>query len=385
MADIIAAIDHGETLALLRTLVCVPSPTGDEGAVAAALSDYLRRAGFADVKRDERHNVLLTLRGPEPGPALLFLTHLDTAGVGAMEKPYSADLLPGEAVGKPGPVVWGKGAVAPKSAVAAMVGAAAALVRSGLPRRGALYVAAVTKDMEANHAGVRELLQSFPFTADLVIAGEPSGNSLVLGARGINHIAVELTGQPAHWGQPKQAVNPLYALAEVLAGIEAMALPVHPIVGPATVSAFQVSSEAAPPKTPYLVRLMVDRRTLPGESTDAVLQGFEALVQGVAARRPGISGSVGLAKAMHSFSTEPGSDIVARVQAAVRTVSGRALPTTYITFSSNAGYAITEKGWPGVALGPGHIGDVGDREHVELAQLEECTRIYAAIMSELLR
>ena len=375
-----AQIDADETLRLLADLVRIPSPTGGEAAIAGFLEGYLREAGFADVRRDAHHNVLLTLAGGKPGRATLFLTHLDSGGVGSMAEPYEPRLVPGEPFGKSGTVVRGLGACAPKSAVAAMVAAARALAALGLPKRGTILVAAVTKDMQANHAGPRELFESFAPAADRVIAGEPSGNRIVIGARGINQLRVRLTGTPTHWGRPTEGSNPLFALGDVLNRIDRMPLPTDAALGSATIAPFEVTSDAAPPRTPEHVELRVDRRTLPGEDTKDVLRSVSELVDDAVAPRSGIRGSVELVRAMHSWRTDPTAPLVRDIQAAVTSALGAPLETTYITFASNAGYAIAERGLPGVAIGPGNIGDIGPTEHVETADVLEAARIYAAIM-----
>lgn len=382
-ATIRRSVDHAETLRLLLDLIRIPSPTADEGTIAEYVESYARDFSADAVERDAHHNVLVTLRGQEPGPVVLFLTHLDSAGVGAMREPYAGTVEDGAAYGKPGRVVRGLGASAPKSAVAAMLAAGRAAKRLGLPRRGTVLIAPVTKDMQANHQGPRELLADRDIAIDFVVAGEPTGDRLCLGARGISQFEIRLTGTPAHWGRPKEGANPLYALAAVLDAIAAEQLPSDPVLGEATIAAFDVRTDATPPRTPRRVVLSVDRRTLPGEATPDVVDAVRRLAERAVGDRPRISVEVERTRGMHSWRTEPQSDAVRIVQTAAREILGEELETTYITFASNAGYAISERGWKGIALGPGNIGDVGEREHVEVAQLERATLLYAAIMASL--
>jgi len=77
---------------------------------------------------------------------------------------------------------------------------------------------------------------------------------------------------------------------------------------------------------------------------------------------------------------DPDGALVREIQSAVTVALGAPLETTYITFASNAGYAIGERHLPGVAIGPGNIGDIGPNEHVETAAVIEAARIYASIM-----
>jgi acetylornithine deacetylase len=382
-AEIRGAADHTETLRLLLDLVRIPSPTADEGAIAAHVAAYARANVSEEVREDDKHNILITLRSRAPGPTVLFLTHLDSSGPGRMVDPYTPAVLDGAEFGKPGPVIRGLGACAPKSAVAAMLAAGRIAKALGLPRRGTVLIAPVTKDMDSNHQGPRELLAGSETPIDLVVAGEPTGNRICLGARGIAKLEVTLTGKPTHWGRPTEGANPLYALADVLDAIGGATLPSDPVLGQATIAAYDVRTDAVAPKTPEHVFLSVDRRTLPGESTDDVVAAVSRLAQNAISGRDGISAGIQRTRGMHSWRTDAGSAPVRAVQDAAQKVVGEHLETTYITFASNAGYAIAERGWPGLALGPGNIGDVGEREHVEVAALERATLLYAAVMASL--
>jgi succinyl-diaminopimelate desuccinylase len=376
-------VDHAETLRLLADLVRIPSPTADEGRIAEFVEKYAQAIGPDSVTKDDHHNLLITLRGEEPGPTVLFLTHTDSAGAGAMRDPFDAAVVDGAEYGKPGKVLRGLGACAPKSSVAAMLSATRTAKRLGLPRRGTVLVAPVTKDMQANHQGPRELLADLDVAIDLVVAGEPTGNRICLGARGISQFEIRLTGTPAHWGRPTEGANPLYALGGVIDAIQRARLASDPVLGQATIAAFDVRTDAAPPRTPSRVVLSVDRRTLPGEATADVVEAVRRLAEDAVRGRTGIGVEVERTRGMHSWRTEADSEAVRSVQAAARQVVNEELETTYITFASNAGYAISERGWNGLALGPGNIGDVGEREHVEVAQVERATLLYAAIMASL--
>ena len=379
-ADALAMLRTKDAIELLTELVRIPSTSGAEKQAADFLVSRLAAFGFPDVKRDGAGNVLVTMRGSAPGPARAFFSHFDSAGVGNMSEPFEARVLPGDAFAKPGPVLRGLGASVPKSAVAALVAAAVALRRAGEPRTGVIYLAIVTKDMHGNHAGPREITASFPFDVEWMVASEPSSNQIVLGARGINHYRLEFDGLASHNGRPREGANPLYAVAHLLDELRTLELPVHPVLGPATVSPFEIGSEAAPPLSPHRAHLMLDRRTLPGESTADVQRSVEALADRAVSRNPGVSRSVRLMRAMHSLDTPPDAPIVERLQASVTQRLGRALGTTYITFSSNAAFGVIERGWEAVGFGPGSINDVGPNEHVSLHEVEEAARIYTAMM-----
>jgi len=376
VARIVGGIDAEDAIRTLRELVQIPGTTGHEREMAEYLAGQLRGLG-ADVTVDEHWNVLGDL-GPKDRPGVLLLTHTDSGSAGTMKDPYSGALVDGAPFGKDGQVVYGRGACAPKATIAAMLAAMAVLARhrDALPAR--VQFAGATKDLSANHEGVREMDAAGMLHARLCLAGEPSSNAIVLGARGIGHYDVEFGGVPTHWGRPQDGVNPLYALAAFLLKIEHVDLPNDATLGAATLSPIAVDSTAAAPRTPSVCRVVLDRRVLPRESPEAIAEVLQGLADQVAGARAGVTARVTLARGMFPYHVPADAPIVQALERAGRAALGRPAEHTYITFSSNAGYLIRERKMPSVAFGPGRIVDVGDREHVAVGQVADAAKVYAA-------
>jgi len=379
-------VDEDRTVKLVQELIRIPSPTGEEKEIAEYIANYLREAGFDEVQVDEEWNVLGTVRGAGDGPTLLTLTHTDSGIAGNMEDPFSGEIRNGEDYGKPGKVIYGRGAAAPKGALSTYIHAAKALADWGRENwNGTLQVACVIKDLNANHDGIRGVHQNLGIDPDFVIAGEPSNNQIVMGARGISHVQVTLKGKEMHWGKPKEGVNPLYGLADLLRESEKLSLPEHEVLGPATVSAIEVSSEMEPPRTPHTVRAVFDRRVLPAETVEEVLADFRTILNRLIEGREGLSGEVEQIRGMFSFSAKDDSPLKTALLEGGKAVTGGDIGATFISFSSNAGYVIRKLKVPGVAFAPGNITDVGPQEHIEVNRLIEGTKILAAACAGLLR
>jgi acetylornithine deacetylase/succinyl-diaminopimelate desuccinylase-like protein len=370
-------IDEQRAIRRLQEMVRIPAVAGEERPMAEYVAGALRESGCDSIHVDQFWNVLGTL-GNSSGPALLLLTHTDSAPAGNMANAYSGEVMDGSRFGKTGRVVFGRGACAPKAAVAAIIEAVAALRDARVSLGGKLLVAAVTKDLRANHEGVKEMVQSHPLKARYCLAGEPSDNHVVLGARGIGHFEIRLKGVSAHWGRPAEAANPLYGMADVLGRLEGLTLPTHPVLGTATVSPYEVRADAIPPRSPESAVIVLDRRLLPEESPEDVRQQLARLVSEAIAGRPKLSAEVTYLRGMYPYSVNADSPAVQLVQQAGQAVFQRSLPTTYITFSSNAAYVIREIGIDGVCFGPGRIGDVTETEHVEVAGVLDAARVYGA-------
>jgi acetylornithine deacetylase/succinyl-diaminopimelate desuccinylase-like protein len=372
-------VKEADTIEMVQNLIRIPSPTGKELDIANYVAEFMRKAGFDDVQMDEDWNVLGTVYSGNAGPTLLMLTHTDSGVPGNMENPFSGEIRSGLRFGKEGNVIFGRGAAAPKCAISSYLYAAQALIEWGRENwRGTLQVACVTKDLNANHDGIRELHKSIGLAPTYVIAGEPSDNQVVMGARGISHVQVTLKGIETHWGRPKEGVNPLYGLADILLEAEQESLPEHPVLGGATVSAISVSSDAEPPRTPHTASVVFDRRVLPEETIEGIIAEFNDIVEPVVKKRNGLSAEVSQIRGMYSFAAKEDTPLKQGLIKGGKAVTGRDIGTTFISFSSNAGYVIRELGVPGVAFAPGNIMDVGSNEHVEINKLIEGTKILAA-------
>jgi LysW-gamma-L-lysine carboxypeptidase len=160
-----AAITADEQVALLERLVRIPSPSGEEGAAAAALVEWMGAHGF-DAYIDEVGNAVGS-RGGGPREVLL-LGHIDT--------------FPGELpVTREAGWLSGRGTVDAKGPLCAFAAAAGSV---GVPPGWRVTVVGAVEEEVATSKGARHLLAHHPPPAYCVI-GEPSGwNRVTLGYKG---------------------------------------------------------------------------------------------------------------------------------------------------------------------------------------------------------
>jgi acetylornithine deacetylase/succinyl-diaminopimelate desuccinylase-like protein len=203
------------------------NPPGDERACQEWLAGYLRDAGL-EVElmgaEPERPNLVATLKGDEPGPALGYLSHVDTVLADPDDwthDPWSGEVHDG--------YLWGRGALDMKSQTAAEAVAAATLARSGWrPARGALKLISVVDEEVGGHLGAQWVTEQRPDAVRVDwLLNEGAGTVMPYGDRrlygvccaekGTFRFRVRARGVAGHASVPGTGDNALLRLAPVIA------------------------------------------------------------------------------------------------------------------------------------------------------------------------
>lgn len=214
---------------LAEQLIAAPSVTPATGLVFDVLEALLTPLGFA-VHRFTRGEApdgpVENLFAIRPGPAgsrhLAFAGHLDVVppGEGWTSAPFAPE--------RRGELLYGRGAVDMKGAIAAMVAAVAEV-----PRDAGTISFIVTGDEEgpAVH-GTRALIDFMAehgHQPDLCLVGEPTsvnrlGDMMKIGRRGSLNVWLEVAGTQGHVAYPHLADNPLPKMVALLAELDAIVL-----------------------------------------------------------------------------------------------------------------------------------------------------------------
>lgn len=152
-ADVLAAFDPDEAVALTQQLIAIPSPLWGETKIAEWIGSWCADRGFeVDIQTialpdgGSTRNTIATLRGSEAGPGLMLCGHTDTSdwnGRPFREAEWKFDPFAGTiSDGK----LYGLGAINMKAGVASILIAAEAVRRTGVPLKGDLSVACVAAE-----------------------------------------------------------------------------------------------------------------------------------------------------------------------------------------------------------------------------------------------
>ncbi len=214
-----------DVVALATALLACPSVTPARGPVFDALAAALVPLGFTvdrfvtgDAPDGPVENLLATR--PGHGRHLAFAGHLDVVppGAGWTEDAFTPTIRGG--------LLYGRGAVDMKGAIAAFV---AAIPESP----GAPLSLIITGDEEGPATfGTRALIERMHATGiapDLCLVGEPTsahrlGDTIKIGRRGSVNLWIGVPGKQGHVAYPQLADNPIPRLVAMLAEIEVIVL-----------------------------------------------------------------------------------------------------------------------------------------------------------------
>ena len=375
---------HGDPLALTRSLVSTPSvnPQLEEGGsgereVATLVAEWLDLWGL-DTRITEispnRFNVIAKLDGE--GPTLLLNGHLDTVGVGGMiVPPFDAKVEGGR--------IWGRGSCDMKAGLAAILATTKRLVEEG-PRPN--LIVAMTADEEHASLGMYALVDSFP-SADFAIVTEPTRLAVMPAHKGFLWVRAVFEGRAAHGSRPDLGIDAirhaaLYVSALDDYGDQLTSRPAHPLLKHGSVHAGTIQGGSAASVYPDVCEIVLERRTMPGERPEKVLQEFQRILDELSEREEDLSAS------LEQMLERPGTEVPEDsrlVQGLLEAGQGHGIPPVVEGMTAWVDAALlNEIGIPAVCYGPGDIAQAHSAdEWVELAQIEKCADVLESFARDL--
>ena len=373
-----------EVVRLLSEMVAIESvnpqfPGGERGEVAMGdfLADRCRRLGL-EVQRQPvlpgRSNVLAELNIPGAQRTLLFDSHLDTVSLDQMGQAGLQPRVRGDAL-------TGRGSCDTKASLAAMLLAMERLVANPTGLRCNVLLLG-TVDEEYLMRGAQAFAHS-GIRVDGAIVGEPTELEVVVAHKGFVRWCIHTVGRAAHSSNPDVGKNAIYQMADLITTLRADYEPLlsqhqHPLVGPATWSIGQISGGAAVNIVPERCSIDIDRRLLPGETSESALAEFDSVVATAQRRHPGlvVERDVPFGDVL-GIDTPASAPAVQALFIATKAVRGIAR-LVGVPYGTNASKFV-ETGIECVVFGPGdvHQAHTAD-EFVAIDQVVTAAQIYEA-------
>jgi len=326
---------------LTRTLIDIPSLTGNEGDVGRFLTSYLEGLHYRVETQEiesNRFNVIATT--DEPARVVLS-THMDTV------PPFIPSREDEENI-------YGRGACDAKGIIAAQISAAERLRAGGQQGIGLLF----TVDEELGSKGAQAANNhSVAAECRFLINGEPTDNRLAVGTKGSMRLMITTEGRSAHSAYPEAGESAVEKLLDVLESLRECAWPADSFFGETTCNIGVIAGGTRPNVIPDHARAELQIRL--GTDID---QARKVVSEAVAGR----------AHIEYSSAHNP-----------VRLFEVSGLEQCIVRFTTDIPY-LSNWGQP-ILLGPGSILDAHtDHEQVSKRELEEAVELYVKLAAQLL-
>ena len=273
---------------LLADLISLPSvnpaftqpadPNAGEKNVCDFLAATAAQAGL-DIELHEvhpdRNNLLASYRPTNAKRRVLLAPHMDT--VGASPNQFTPT--------KKGDRLHGRGACDTKGSIAAMLCALIEVANAkDRPQETEIILTAFV-DEEDGQTGSRDLVQR-RFKADLAIVGEPTRLQAVTAHKGDLWLKIITKGKAAHGSKPHLGKNAVHAMCPIVDWLEtnyqnALRKKKHPILGHPTINVGAMHGGLQPNVIPDHCEILIDRRTIPGETEATVRKELQQILKKV--------------------------------------------------------------------------------------------------------
>lgn len=208
-----------DPIQLARTLIDIPSTTGDENGVSRLLDTTLGDLGFVCSRQEiseDRFNLLAVCGTPR----LLLCSHTDTVPpfIGSSEDDA---------------YLYGRGACDTKGIIAAMIAASERLMHRGVCDFGLLFVVGE----ETDSIGAKRANDAFgDLGCEFIVVGEPTESRFVRASKGALTCLVRFRGVAAHSAYPEKGDSAIRKLMKAIEAIETTDWGSDPVLGSATVN-----------------------------------------------------------------------------------------------------------------------------------------------------
>jgi acetylornithine deacetylase/succinyl-diaminopimelate desuccinylase-like protein len=321
-----------------------------------------------------RRSVVGQVRASRAAETVMVASHLDTVPVDNMSiDPFDPMIKGGR--------LYGRGSCDTKAGMAALLAALERVLSRGSLARNLVIVGEADEET-SDSIGVRDVLAHLEgSTVDWSIATEPTELRIVNAHKGTAMARLEAHGVACHSSEPGRGKNAIVALARAVVALEAFGTElsqsrVHAGLGPATLSIGLIGGGQAPNIVPDRAWLAMDRRTLPGDTSESITRELsDALAR---------ANVVDVLVAELRMGKEP---LYLAPEHAAFQVCRRALERcgvetgpASVAFGTDAGL-FAHAGIPSLVLGPGSIQQAHtEAEYVEVDQLERMVAVYEQIL-----
>ena len=378
---------------LTRELVCIDSsdPGAYEGEIERHIKGLVERrvaelpidlAACVSIEELEvlphRTNLMVTVPGTTGEPRLVYICHMDTVTLG---EGWDDDTPPLAAVERDGRL-YGRGACDMKGGLACAISALMTVLddmtsRRALPRRSFSLICSV--DEEDQMRGVEAAIDAgWVGAGDWVLDTEPTDGQIQVAHKGRTWFKLAMAGTTAHASQPWQGADAVAAMAEAVCSIRRAfeQLPVHPELGPATVTFGQISGGYQPYVVPDRCEVSIDMRLVPPTDTRAARAIVDDALRAAEIAVPGTKGFCFITGDRPAIERDPASPLLAALSSCAEACGAPAEVGFFTGYTDTAVIAGRCANHTCLSYGPGSLALAHKpNEYVPRADVERVERV----------
>lgn len=410
LAKVLTAVDErsDSIVELLRSLVRVPSVTGDEGAVQDLIEQEFRRrrltidrweATEADVAPYFEHvgkqaryagrpNLVGERAGTGGGRSILLNSHVDTVENGDVGL-WTHDPLSAHVVDE---LVYGRGSCDMKGGLTSFLGAIDAIEAAGVRLRGDVKINTTVGEEDGGIGALSTVLRGH--RADAVLISEPTRCALVLAQGGSLVFRLTIPGKAAHGATRDEGVSAIEKFIPIFRDLlafehernQAISHPLYEnVTNKIPISVGIVRAGVWPSTVPESLVAEGRGGLMPGEDIATFKQQMTDRVSAAASRDPWLKDHPPL---LEWFSgqfapaeTQVDAPISQAVQRAHRRVTGILPSIEGVTYGADMRLFIMFGGMPCVMYGAGDVAVAHQvDEHISIPQLITATKTIACLL-----
>ena len=352
-----------------------------EDDIARHLANRLRRL---DLQVEEqtvakgRFNPVGLLEGEKGGPTIMLNSHMDTVGVEGMKEPFKPTIV--------GDELYGRGSCDAKGSLSSMSMAIEAIAKSEMKISGKVIFAPVC-DEEYKSTGTDRLVDKY--RADYAVVGEPTELRLGIAHKGFVWVKLVTKGKAAHGSVPEEGIDAIEKMAQLITGLKELRhdyghRELHPLLGEPKLHMGTIAGGTAPSVVPGLCEMIVERRTLPGETTEQILKEVRQVVSKASRNDPSLKVEISVPFERTPFEVRLDDPFVSKLENAYETALGKKAVICGLPYWTDAAIISNRLKIPTCVFGPGDIRYAHSRdEHIRIGEVVEAAKVYLTLIASM--
>ena len=383
-SDIKSKIKEEEITNLAQELIKIPSDeTAGEKEVCEYLESYLKSLGMKVLLQKvlpNRPNIIAEVIGDDVGRSIMFNGHVDTVPIGDIKKwsmdPYSAIIKDNK--------LFGRGSTDMKGAIASMIIAMKFIMNNVEKFNGKIIFTGVMAE-ETTGLGTQKIVEE-NIKTDMAVVGEPSDEKIYRAHKGTMWFNLSTYGKLEHSSESNsESNNAIINMMKLIMEINEISKELETIennlVGHPSINIGLIDGGTKQNMIADSCRISIDRRTLPEEKTDEILDKLRIRLDGLRSLDDRLTFDLEIDTIREAVEVAESEQIVQEVKNALNKVINKNPTISGMKATTDMSILVNQGNIPSVIYGPGFIKQAHTvDEFIEVKRLVESSQVYAEIL-----